>query len=343
MDDQPQGPEAGTPDLAQSTAPLSVNDAAALFAKVPDQGAQAQASDPAVEQPRVPAATAEAADPGKPESTDSPSERTVTFKDHEGKDVTLKESDLVNGYKAQKASTEKYEAAAALRKQAEVESAKAREERQKYAAGLQQAQVVLMAAMREQEKQVGDWHRLREENPTEFLKQWHLFNERQAAFKNNEGQRQQLAAAEQHEQRLAFTSRLQSEHEKLLAQLPEWKNPEKMTAEHGRIAKDLIARGFTEEHVFGETLPDGSPNPSKPGITDHRLLLLARDAMLYREMMAKAKAAADKVTNLPTRVERPGGGETNPLDGRTVAMKRLGQSGSVQDAAAAFKALRTAT
>ena len=53
---------------------------------------------------------------------------------------------------------------------------------------------------------------------------------------------------------------------------------------------------------------DGSFNPRAPGITDHKLILLARDAKLYREMLSKANTEAKKVQNLPQRVERTGAG-----------------------------------
>jgi hypothetical protein len=60
--------------------------------------------------------------------------------------------------------------------------------------------------------------------------------------------------------------------------------------------------------------------------------------MLYDQMIAKASAAAKKVSTLPTKVERPGSGKTG-LDQRSSAFQRLTKSGSVDDAAAVFRSI----
>jgi hypothetical protein len=330
--------------IAESNAPLSVNQAAALFSapKEPEkQQPEAQAEEAApVEAEESPEATQAEANPEKAEAAPEVTDEIVTIQ-VDGKPVELKKSELADYYKnglRQADYTRKTMETAEQRKAAEAEASKAREERQKYAAGLQHAQAVLLSQLNDQ-SQI-NWHQLREDNPQEFLKQWHLFSERQAKLQQLQGQNQQLQAIELQEAKRNLVSALQKEHQAVLDKLPEWKDEKKALAEKQAIAKELIDRGFPEQMVFGERDPDGAPNLRNPGLADHRILLMARDAMLYRQMMGKAKEAAAKVTNLPQKVERPGGGEVSALDGRTAAMKRLGQTGSVRDAAAVFASLR---
>lgn len=315
----------------ESTGPLSLNQAAALFGEEPVQEEKAPEKTDALPEPeKEPEKTAEVVQEPEAEG------EKVTI-EVDGKTVELTKAELADNYKnglRQSDYTKKTMEAAEQRKAADADMAKAREERQKAAGSIAQATAVLQAQLQEQ-SQI-DWHKLRDENPTEFLKQWHLYSERQAAFQGLEGQRQQLAAKEHQENKRALMTHLQSEHQALLDKLPEWKDAKKADAERQDIVKELIERGFPPERIFGEPDADGTPSLKNPGLTDHRILLMARDAMLYRKTMAQASAAAKKVTNLPQKVERPGVAETNPTDGRTTAMKQLHKSGSVQDAAAVF-------
>jgi hypothetical protein len=251
-----------------SNASLSVSDAAALFdAPVEEVKPEAQAEEPAkVEPARAPEATQ--ADPEsetEEQATDEAERVTIEI---DGKTVELTKAELADAYKnglRQADYTRKTMEAAEQRKAAETETSKAREERQRYERGLQQAQAVLQAQLHEQ-SQI-DWNKLLEADPVEYLKQQHLANQRQARLQNINQEQQHLHARHQ----------------------------------------------------------------------DHRLVLVSRKAMLYDQMMAKASAAAKKVANLPQKVERPGASHTNPSDGRTVAMKRLSSSGSLQDAAKALE------
>jgi hypothetical protein len=315
----------GTPS-AEPTASLSVRDAAALFGAEPEQE---KAQTTGAQTPEAPAVKAEATQADtEPEKVEEASEdvgEKVTI-EVDGKTVELTKAELADYYKnglRQADYTKKTMEAAEQRKAAEAEATKAREERQRYAQGLQQAQAVLQAQLQEQ-SQI-DWQKLLETDPVEYLKQQHLAQTRQARLNQVAQEQQQIAArwqAEQAEQMRAF---IQSQQQELLAKLPEWKDESKAKSEIEAIRSYLKGQGLEENHING--------------ITDHRLVLLSRKAMLYDQMMSKAQTAAKKVAQLPQKVERPGGGESNPLDGRTAAMKRLEKSGSVRDAAAIFSLL----
>ncbi len=112
----------------------------------------------------------------------------------------------------------------------------------------------------------------------------------------------------------------------MLDKLPDWKDADKAKAEQGRVREYLKNQGFTDDEVGG--------------VSDHRAVLMARKAMLFDDLQAKAAANADKVKNLPApKVLQPGGREVGATDGRTRAMKNLAKTGSTDAAADVLMAL----
>lgn len=317
------GPETGALDTNQAAAVLAnlLGDDGNIEAKQTPQEPADERKDG--QEPPKPAE--EGANAEDPPATDE-EKFTVNI---DGTDVELTKSELINGYKAQKSSTQKFEAAAALRKEADAVAEKARAERQQAALGLQQAQAVLAAQLQEQGRI--DWDALLEQDPIEYQKQKHLYDKRQAALMEVHSRGQQLADQERQDQLKRFVESVQSEQQELLAKLPEWKDQAKRTAEEKAIADELISRGFSPERVYGKPNPDGTPNLNAPGITDHKIILLARDAMLYRQMMSKAKAAAQKVSNLPQRTVTPDAAPVT-IDKRGQQFQQLKKSGSPRDA-----------
>lgn len=315
-----------TPASPESNASLSVRDAAALFGGEPEeQQEQAEkATQAKVEPEKAPEATQADPEAEKVEEA-TPDAEKVTI-EVDGKTVELTKAELADHYKnglRQADYTRKTMEAAEQRKAADAEATKAREERARYAQGLSQAQAMLQAQLHEQ-SQI-DWQQLLETDTVEYLKQQHLHNQRQARLQAVQREQHDLYAKHQAEQAEQMKAFLRTQQEELLAKLPDWKDSAKATAEKSAIKEYLMSQGLEEAQI--------------DNITDHRVVLLSRKAMLYDQMMSKASAAAKKVSSLPQKVEKPGGGEPNPTDGRTSAMKRLAQSGSVRDAAAVFERL----
>lgn len=314
----------------ESAASLSVRDAAALFNAPPEPQEQqqpAQAEPAKVETQREPpkATQAETA-PETVEVQPEVRDEILTI-EVDGKSVELKKSELADYYKnglRQADYTRKTMEAAEQRKSAEAEATKAREERQRYAQGLSQAQSLLQAQLHEQSQL--DWQSLLQTDPVEYLKQQHLAQQRQARLGQIQQEQQQIFAKQQEEQAEQIKSHLRTQQDELLAKLPEWKDEAKAKADKAALTDYLKSQGLEDAQINN--------------IADHRLVILSRKAMLYDQMMTKAKAAAEKVATLPGKVEKPGGGEVNPLDGRTAAMQRLQKSGSVRDAAKVFALLK---
>ena len=305
---------------------LDVNQAASLFANLvePDEKpATNESPTDEASQPESEAVETEA--PAEAEASESDAQKVTIEID--GKTVELTPEQIKEAYKAglrQDDYTRKTMQVAEQRKAAEAEIARARHERESYAQNLAQAQALLQASLVEQGRTI-NWDALAQNDPAEFVKQKHLYEQRQAAFQQNQARLAQLEAVRQSEAQRMEQLTLSEQQESLLAKLPNWKDPAKAKTEREGIKKTLAEYGFRDEEIAN--------------VKDHRAVLLARDAMLYRQMMAKTNAAEKKVANAPPRVERPAGGEKTGLDKRAAQFQKLGKTGRVEDAAALFASI----
>ena len=163
-----------------------------------------------------------------------------------------------------------------------------------------------------------DWQKEYGEDPFKALQlkeQRDQLKEQRAAVVDELNSKQQQFAAlfQQNTQRV-----LAAEHEAFLAKVPTWRNAEKANQERGEIASALTSQyGFTSAEV-------GT-------ITDHRMLLVARDAAAYRKLLsnkdAKVKQArAAPATAKPGASATPNGrAEVNKITGK---LKELGTKGN---------------
>lgn len=305
-----------------SNGPLDVNQASSLFSAALEPAPEPDEKQAAAEPEAAPPEPAAAEAPPEAEAQAPDAEPTVTVK-IDGKDVEVPLSELKNGYQRQADYTRKTMEVSEQRKAAEAEKAQAHQERQAYAANLQRMQAQLEGALQEQQKT--NWEELLQSDPVEYLKQQHQAQARQAQLSQVYAEQQRISALQQAEQAQARQAYLAQQQEELLAKLPEWKDAQKAQAEKTALRDYLLESGYDRQTV--ET------------ITDAKAVLLARKAMLYDQMVAKASAAAKKVSTLPTKVERPGQGENPGLDRRSSAYQRLSKTGKAEDAAALFASI----
>lgn len=318
-----------------SDSSMSTAEAGAAFAEMLDPVERKDTEIPTESDAEAAQGTDKAQDNAADEGADAPeSDDTITVM-IDGKPVALTKAQIADSYKdglRQADYTRKTMEVSEQRKAAEAETNKAREERSQYATALQRNQSQLEGALQQQSNI--DWHALRDADPVEFIKQQHLLNDRQAALQVNYREQQQLKAQYQAEESASMVTHLQDQREQLLAKIPEWKDPAKQSAGTAEVAKYLMDMGFPKSAVLGDV--DQTGRQTSFGITEHLPILLARKAMLYDQMMSKASVAAKKVVNLPQRVERPTGGDSQGLDRRSTASQRFSKSGSVADAGAVF-------
>lgn len=143
-----------------------------------------------------------------------------------------------------------------------------------------------------------DWSAAYDSDPFNALKlkeQRDQLREQRAASLNNLNAKQQQFQAymQQNAQRT-----LAAESEALLAKVPVWRNPEKATQERGEIAKALTSHyGFTPQEVNA--------------VMDHRMILVARDAAAYRQLLANKDARVKQAREAPATA-KPGAAAAQP-------------------------------
>lgn len=204
-----------------------------------------------------------------------------------------------------KANSQKLEAADDILESAK---AKAREERTAFYAELeaknqQATESLTMAATLVQsaekvladERESIDWEKLRVEDKAEYALKREEFKERQEVIdqikQDAAGMYQNWQVQSQQEAEAARQEHLIAEQERLLERLPEWSNEEVASKEKGQVVNYLQSIGFTNEEI------------SQAG--DHRLILLARDAMLYRNQSETVETTRKKIAKIP-KVVKPG-------------------------------------
>lgn len=294
---------------------LTVDGGAAAFAALLEP-AETEVTE---ENPELPAELEVEAELEEEPSEQEGEPQTFTVK-IDGKEVQVPLSELLNGYQRQSDYTKKTMEASQQRKEADAVVQQAQQERQEYHSKLERMAAQLEGAL-EQQSQI-DWNALIESDPVEYLKQQQLFQQRQALYQQNAQERQKLIQQHQTEQAQAQQSYLAEQQENLLAKLPDWKDDAKAAAEKAAISEFLQKQGFEAEDISS--------------IADHRHVIVARKAMLYDQLMAKANVQAKKVQEAPQRVVKPGVTTNGNADGRTTAAKQHAAKGTVESAAAVF-------
>lgn len=154
------------------------------------------------------------------------------------------------------------------------------------------------------EGQKTDWAALAKSDPVAYI-------ERKAAFEQRVQQVQYAQAIREQHAAQARAQMLADEDAKLVAKIPEWSDPDKGRAEYKAVVDSM-------QKLYGF-------KPEEMAITDHRLVLVARDAKAYHDLKAKLAAAeAKRAAPAPaTRVIKPGSTNTpQPSNGAALA-KRL--------------------
>lgn len=185
-------------------------------------------------------------------------------------------------------------------------------------------------AIEADEKSV-DWKTLREDDPTEYVAKRQEFQDRKANLGKRvdelNAQRAKVAEslkAEYEENQRKYRA---LEREELFRQIPDWKDETVAQKDRTQISAYLKEVGFSDHEITG--------------VTDHRAIMVARDAARYRAAVARAKAAKKGKGKTPTikpsgRVER----KTVQQEKVDQARQRLRKTGKLRDATAAYRASR---
>jgi hypothetical protein len=196
-------------------------------------------------------------------------------------------------------------------------------------AALQQQQMTEFADL----KTPADVERLGRENPERYRK-WSLQETRISELSREIRQAQGRRMAEQQRRSAEFAKR---QDELFKERVPEMADP----VEVAQLQSAALA--VLKQHGFDDAELAASWHGQKEWpLRDHRIQLLVRDAIRWRQAQAKAKAAAAK--SLPP-VQRPGASQSKAAARDEIIQnlsKRLDASGSLKDAAALLRARRAA-
>lgn len=168
---------------------------------------------------------------------------------------------------------------------------------------------------------------LKAENPEAYLLKMEELRELRAEREAAASEKARLYKERHEKDVAAFKEHLAAESVKLYEKLPHWKDDKVAEREKKAIRALLKSEGFTDEQIAD-------------GMTDHRLVLLIRDAGLYRQ--GKSRIAKGPRPKAGTSL-RPGTGTPSKSGGQkgqfARASARLRQTGGVEDAARVFETM----
>lgn len=248
------------------------------------------------------------------EAEDSPEEepRTVTLKD--GTQVSLDE--VVSGYMKDADYRRKTQELAASRKELETRQAEIAQKAQSFE---QQASfaIELLKANLPQEPDIS----MLRDDPVGYWEQKALYDNRVQQLQQLQAAKQQAEQERQAQSQQQRAQYLTQQRDALLTAMPELKDPKKANEFTTDLVKTIESYGFTKEDL-------GT-------VEDHRLFLLAKDAMAYRKLMASKPKAQAKAKDAPP-VQKPGrrASQTGQkARAQKDKMDRLRQTGSLHDGA----------
>lgn len=212
----------------------------------------------------------------------------------DGVEGKAKFSDLLKSYQLQGHVDKQVREAAEIRRQAQEQAAQVQQQIQ-----LQHAVIGKIAEIKAVEAEYQQYKTINldaliDQDPVQALKvQRHMqaLQEKHAALSNEANQATSYVKQQQEQ---ANGAALQQESQALMTALPEWSDSKKAETEKQAIKADLKARGYSDADIMG--------------LSDHKAVLLARDAMLYRQMKAASQTVEKQVRAAP-KIIKPGGGQ----------------------------------
>ena len=258
-------------------------------------------------------------DDGQEQEIQKPAKDIFTVK-VDGVEKQVDRDELIANYQINKASTQRFEEAAAIRKEAESQKEAYLQQQQVLSNAVQHFQNV---AQQWAQQSQPNWQDLLENNPHEYLRQKELFEAKQVEVNKANATQQYLMQQQQTQEREYLGQHLEQEGKRLLDIIPEWQDKAKRTNEEQELISYLTNQGYSKQDLL-------NLNESRAAN-----IKLALNAMRYDKLVNQAKSSNKKVENLPPRIERSGNSNIQK-SGLDEAKSKLAKSGSLNDAAAAF-------
>ena len=258
------------------------------------------------------------------EETDGEEEEELYAVTVNGEEVAVSLDELLSGYSRQSDYTRKTQEIAGDRKEMESlqlqynsQIAQIQQERQQYMDALTN---IIAGQGSELEKfATTDWDELRESDPIEYVTTRERYREAQEKIQSMQYQQAQASQAQQAQTNQARHEMLKVERGKLVEALPEWDQPGTQKELANILQSYAKTQGFTQEELTE--------------LIDHRSILVLLKAQKY-DQLQKSDVKSKKLKNKPKLVRAGSGTSIKGSDKskRTAQMKRLKQSGRVDDA-----------
>lgn len=206
----------------------------------------------------------------------------------DGKTITKTQSELIAEASKYHGANRKFEEAAAIRKDAEAKLAQVPEREKQLGTVLEHYIRESQALMASQQP---NWDALAAQNPNEYVRVRHQWEQRQAQLHEAMQVKQTLEQRNAEQQAASLQGRLTEATQKIVEAIPEWKDPAKAAEGAQAVGKYLETQGI--------------PAEMQAQMDTAEVFLIARKAMLYDQAKAKQKAVQQGVRPAP-RTERPG-------------------------------------
>jgi hypothetical protein len=248
------------------------------------------------------------------EEAEAPEEQPVLYSVKvAGEEVQVTLDEALKGYSREQDYTRKTQALAEESKAEKAAIAAARDE---YLGKLQAVQQIIEANQPRVDQS------LRYSNPAEWSAQMLQHQQWAEQRRGVALEAERLNAEQALEEARGRQSLAVQEAEKLLSAIPEWKDPATAKAETAKLREYGQSIGFSDAEL--------------DDVFDHRAVRVLRDAMAYRDLVAKSGKVRSTVE--ARKVAKPGTATAAPSKSQDLqrAKQRLRQSGSVNDAEAAI-------
>lgn len=232
----------------------------------------------------------------------------------DGKEVEVTKDELLAGYQREADYRRKTQELATNRQAAEVEQQRIFAERQHYAQQLEQVATVLQATLppRPTQEQL-------DADPIGYMQAKEAWESRVGQLQQVLSERDAALRAQQEQTTAQQQQALARARDQLLELVPEWQKPEVAQREKPAIASHLRAIGYTDAEIGAAA--------------DPRALLMARESMLYRQLIASKPQVQQRVASAPKMV-RPGSSGPAPDQTKSIVQKLKRGGGKDLDLAA---------
>lgn len=281
-------------------------------APAPAPAEEVESESPADDEPEGEEDEVETDEESDDEQPPQPRTRTLKYGDEE---LEVTEEELEKGYLRTSDYTRKTQQLAEQRKAAEQELAAVRAEREQYAQYLSQ----LAAIADESTAQEPDWDTIRRDHPDEYPVLWADWQRQQEQRKAVHAERQRVQEQLLRDQHAQFEAYLSEQKGHLLEKIPAWKDEAVASREKAELIGFAKNHGYTDEELAG--------------VTDHRVLVLLRKAMLHDKAEQAKPVVRERIEKVRTAAPGPAASSRPPVKPITRERQRLAKTGRVEDAA----------